>query len=200
MTGRALVTVFLVTVVLAGCGSSRPRPVGPPPGDPLAGVQAAELYRRGLALAGAGDFVRAEQYLTSAIARGFPEERALGPLLRVCVASSRLRAALGHAEPYLVRNPDAWPLRYVVASIYLGVGDVDRARDSLERVIADAPEQPDAHYLLGVVLRDEVGDRPGSARRFARYLELAPDGEHVAEVRAALRALPPAGRVTGGVR
>ena len=49
-----------------------------------------------------------------------------------------------------------------------------------------APNQPDAYYLLGVVLRDEVGDRPSAALRFATYLRLAPTGAHVAEARAAL--------------
>ncbi|HTE51122.1 MAG TPA: tetratricopeptide repeat protein [Kofleriaceae bacterium] len=189
MKRTALACLLALAAAVAGCSHAGPRPAGPPPGDPLGDVRASELYRRGLALARMGDFVRAEQYLTSAIARGFPEERALPALLRVCVASSRLRAALGHAEPYLERNPDAWSLRYLVSSIYLGVGEVDRARESLERVIADAPDQPDPYYLLGVVLRDEVGDRPGAARRFSRYLALAPAGAHAREVRAAVRAL-----------
>jgi tetratricopeptide (TPR) repeat protein len=173
----------------AACGGSRPRPAGPPPGDPLSGVAPARLHARGLALARAGDYIRAEQYLSASIERGYPAERALPVLLRVCVASSRMRAALSHAEPYLERHPSAWSLRYLVASIYLGVGDIERARTSLERVIADAPDQPDAYYLLGVVLRDELGERAQAARRFARYLELAPDGRHAAEVRASLRAL-----------
>jgi tetratricopeptide (TPR) repeat protein len=186
---RTPLAVLVLSCALAGaCSHSRPRPA-PPPGDPLAGVRAAALYQRGLFLAQAGDFVRAEQYLSSAIARGYPEERALPALLRVCVASSRLRSALVHAEPYLERHPTAWSLRFLVASIYLGVGDPERARASLERVIADAPAQAEPHYMLGVVLRDEVGDRPGAARRFERYLALAPGGAHAAEVRAAMPAL-----------
>lgn len=185
-----LVLVALALALAAAPACTRaPRPAGPPPGDPLASVRGSDLYRRGVALARAGDFVRAEQYLTTAIARGYPEARALPALLRVCVASSRLRAALGHAEPYLERNPDAWSLRYLVASIYLGVGEADRARESLERVIADAPDQAGPHYLLAIVLRDELGDRPGAARHFASYLALAPRGPHAAEVRAAVRAI-----------
>jgi tetratricopeptide (TPR) repeat protein len=191
----SLLVVIALALVAAPACSRTPRPAGPPPGDPLASVRASDLYRRGVALARAGDFVRAEQYLTTAIARGYPEARALPALLRVCVASSRLRAALGHAEPYRQRNPDAWSLRYLVASIYLGVGESDRARESLERVIADAPRQADPHYLLGIVLRDELGDRAEAARHFASYLALAPRGAHAAEVRAAVRAIdaePPA--------
>ncbi|HEU5058942.1 MAG TPA: tetratricopeptide repeat protein [Kofleriaceae bacterium] len=181
---RAIIALAL----LAGCAGATPKPAGDP-GDPLKKVPPEELFRRGIALGNAGDLIRAEQYLAAAIDRGYPAEKALPPLLRVCLASSRLRAALGHAEPYLAEHPEAWSLRYLVASIHLGIGNMEEARASLERVIADAPDQPDAYFLLGVVLRDGVGDRPGAARRFERYLELAPKGQHVSEARAALVAL-----------
>ena len=179
---------LLALALLAACAEAKPTPTGAP-GDPLKTVPADELFRRGIALGNAGDLIRAEQYLAASIERGYPAEKALPPLLRVCLASSRLRAALGHAEPYLAEHPEAWSLRYLVASIHLGIGNVEEARSSLERVIAQAPDQPDAYYLLGVVLRDGVGDRPGAARRFQRYLELAPEGQHVSEARAALVAL-----------
>lgn len=184
MTRRWLLVVALATA----CAEAPAKPEGSP-GDPLKTVPAAELYRRGIALGEAGDLIRAEQYLAAAIDRGYPAEQALPPLMRVCLASSRLRAALGHAEPYLAQHPDAWSLRYLVASIQLGIGNVDDARVSLERVIVDAPEQPDAYYLLGVLLRDDVGDRTGAAQRFERYIQLAPKGEHASEARAALFAL-----------
>jgi tetratricopeptide (TPR) repeat protein len=179
---------LLVLALLCACAEATPKPTGTP-GDPLKTVPAAELFRRGIALGNAGDLIRAEQYLAASIERGYPAEKALPALLRVCLASSRLRAALVHAEPYLAEHPDAWSLRYLVASIHLGIGNMEEARSSLERVIADAPDQPDAYYLLGVVLRDGVGDRPAAARRFERYLELAPSGQHVSEARAALVAL-----------
>jgi tetratricopeptide (TPR) repeat protein len=184
---RAALAIALA--LAAGCGEAPPKAPATAAGDPLRTVAPEELYRRGIALGEAGDLIRAEQYLAAAIDRGYPAERALPPLLRVCLASSRLRAALSHAEPYLEQHPKAWSLRYLVGSIYLGIGNYEQARESLERVIADAPDQPDAYYLLGVVLRDGVGDRPEAARRFERYLELAPDGQHVGEARQALFAL-----------
>lgn len=181
---------WLLALALAcACAEAKPAPTGTP-GDAIRNVPADELFRRGIALGHAGDLIRAEQYLAAAIDRGYPAEQALPPLLRVCVASSRLRAALGHAEPYLRRHPDAWSLRYLVASIHLGIGNIEEAKSSLERVISDAPDHADAYFLLAVVLRDGVGDRPGAARRFERYLELAPaNGVHVNEAKAALVAL-----------
>lgn len=178
----------MLLALAAACAEAPARPAGSP-GDPLKSVPAAELYRRGIALGQAGDLIRAEQYLAAAIDRGYPAEQALPPLMRVCLASSRLRAALSHAEPYLEEHPDAWSLRFLVASIQLGIGNVDEARTSLERVIRDAPDQPDAYFLLGVLLRDDVGDRAGAEKRFERYIELAPQGQHASEARAALFAL-----------
>jgi tetratricopeptide (TPR) repeat protein len=178
----------MLLALAAACAEAPATPEGNP-GDPLKSVPAAELYRRGIALGQAGDLIRAEQYLAAAIDRGYPAEQALPPLMRVCLASSRLRAALSHAEPYLEEHPDAWSLRYLVGSIQLGIGNVDDARVSLERVIRDAPDQPDAYFLLGVLLRDDVGDRTGAAERFERYIQLAPQGQHAGEARAALFAL-----------
>lgn len=178
----------MVLALATACAEAPAKPEGTP-GDPLKTVPAAELYRRGMALGQAGDLIRAEQYLAAAIDRGFPAEQALPPLMRVCLASSRLRAALSHAEPYLEEHPDAWSLRYLVGSIQMGIGNVDDARTSLERVVHDAPDQPDAYFLLGVLLRDDVGDRAGAAQRFERYIELAPRGQHASEARAALFAL-----------
>ena len=81
-------------------------------------------------------------------------------------------------------------MRYLVASIHLALGHMDVARRHLEEVIAQEPSDPSAHYLLGVLLRDAVGDRPRAAASFGRYLELSPGGEHAAEVRAFLDAQP----------
>lgn len=161
-----------------------------PPADPMADVPPKELFERGVALAQAGDFVRAEQYLAEARDRGHAEEQVMPVLIRVCLASSRLRAALGYAEPYLERHPDAWALRFLVASIHLGLGRPEDARAELERVVREKPRQAEPHFLLAVVLRDAFGESDSARPHFERYLELAPEGEHATEVREALRQEP----------
>lgn len=180
-------TKGLAIVFLAACGhAASSGPEGEPPADPIADVAPDELFRRGLALAQRGDLIRAEQYLAAAIERGYPRDRGLPILLRVCVASSRLTTALDYARPYLEEHPEDWPLRHLVASIHLGLGHPDDARRELERVIADAPNEAEPHYLLAVVLRDELGDVDGARPHFQRYLELAPEGRRAAEVSRAL--------------
>lgn len=182
----------VLLLLIAGCaaqqGQRRPMP------DPLQSVEAEELYRRGGHFAQQGDYTRAEQYLTAAIERGYPETQALPLLMQVCVEASRLVSALAYAEPYLERHPEEWPLRMLVASIHMGLEQHEQARAELERVLTDAPDEPaQAHYFLGVLLRDRLDDVPGAQQHFRRYLALAPDGDHRAE---ALAALPPEERGT----
>lgn len=180
---RRLAPLFLLALVGAcGGGQNDARPDG----DPLDSVTAAQLYERGLALASASDYIRAEQYLSAAIERGFPEEHAIPALMHVCVQADRLVAALEYAEPYLEQNPDEWSLRMLVASIHLGLHHDEEAREQLERVVEDAPEEPHAHYLLGVLHRDRLSDMDRARAHFRRYLALAPEGTHRDEARSAL--------------
>jgi tetratricopeptide (TPR) repeat protein len=155
--------------------------------DPLERIQPAELFRQGEELARGGDPIRAEQYLSTAVQRGFPARQALPLLLRVCIASSRLGAALQYATPYLKLHPDDYHLRYLVAAVQLGLGRPAEARQELIRVLRDAPDYADARYLLGVILRDNSGDSDGAAEQFAAHQRLNAQGLHGAEVAAWLR-------------
>lgn len=188
MSVHRIIVAALAGLLLAACGAaSANSPDDDEPFDPLESVSAEELYRRGTLLSQAGDYIRAEQYLAAAIQRGFPEERAMPALMAACVEASRLVAALQYAEPYLARHPDHWTLRMLVASIHMGLDHHVRARDELERVVRDAPDDPpQAHYFLGVLYRDQFDDEAQAAEHFGRYLALAPDGEHTEEARAGL--------------
>lgn len=162
--------------------------------DPLDAIDPAELFRRGVVLGRHGDFVRAEQYLLAARNRGHDEDRVIPALMEVCVRASRLSAALGYAEPYLESHPQQWPLRILVGSIHLGLGQLGDARTHLERAVRDGaaaraaegqPEPAEAHYLLGIVMREQA-DIVDARAHFARYAELEPEGTHAEEVRAIL--------------
>ncbi len=177
----------------AGCGGVSPTVQTTSPAtaaDPLDDIPAAELFRRGQVLAQHGDFVRAEQYLLAARNRGFEEARVMPVLMEVCVRASRLSAAIGYAEPYLESHPSDWPLRILVGSIHLGLGHLGEARTHLEHAVRDGltpdrPEPAEAHYLLGIVLR-EMTELAEARTHFARYAELEPNGTHAEEVRAIL--------------
>ena len=163
--------------------------------DPLMNVKAEDLFRDGERMAQAGDALRAEQYLNAAMQRGYPAQRAMPLLLRVCIASSRLGVALQYAAPYLQLHPEDYRLRYLVAAVQLGLGRASEARMELTRVVRDAPDFAEAHYLLGVVLRDHLNDPEAAEQAFTTHQQLKPDGVHGAEVAAWLRERD-AGRAT----
>lgn len=174
-------------VCVAGCGGAT-QAVSPqaPITDPLEEQNAQQLYDAGVRIAHQGDYIRAEQYLTAARDHGFPEDQVLPLLMEVCVHSSRYSAAVGYAEPYLETHPDDWRLRQLLATIQMGLGNSAAARLSLEHVVAEAPDEAVPHYMLGVLLRDELHDEPGMRAQMERYLALAPDGAHATEAREAL--------------
>ena len=122
--------------------------------------------------------------------------------MRVCIASSRLGAALQHATPELRLHPENHQLRFLVASVLVGLNRHDEARRELMRVLAASNDHADAHYLLGLLLRDHYGDADAAAVHFAEHQRLAHDGLHGAEVAAWLsereRAVEPGELVEPG--
>lgn len=162
------------------------------PTQPVVGrsAGAAELFARGRRLAGGGDSVRAEQYLAAALRRGHDPRETLPLLMRVCLTGSRLRAALTHATPYLKKHPEAVWLRYLVATVYLGLGQSRTARRHLETIETYAPDHAPAQYLLGVTEWQGFGNREAARTHFESYLRLAPEGSHASEVDDWLRSNP----------
>lgn len=182
----------LPRVALAGLGlfgvcACATAPARPPPGDPLDLVTAAQLFELGQQADASGDSIRAEQYYSAALERGYPESAVVPAILAVCIRASRFGDALDHAEPYLARHPEEWALHALVASIYLGLDQPTEALRHLALALEVAPDEPSPHYLMAVLARDGLADLGLAAEHWARYLELAPDGEHAAEARLEVR-------------
>ncbi len=192
--GLLLALLAMSPSALVGCGgATESQPSQADLEDPIRQTPGETLFNQGARLANAGDMVRAEQYIAAAISRGYDEARAMPALMRVCVAASRVRAALAYAEPYLLRHPEDWRLRYVVGSLYHGLRDGTRAKDALERVINEQPTQPDPHFALGIVFKDDLNNRDAARRMFTHYIELTreldPLPVKVAQARAYLTEL-----------
>jgi tetratricopeptide (TPR) repeat protein len=144
---------------------------------------AARLLEAGERLLANGDWLRAEHYLAAAHRRGVPASRVVPLLVQACIESSRLRAALDHAEPYLETHPDDAPLRFVVATLHAALGSPERAREELETLTRLDPEHARAEYALGELCAHSLDDPDAAAHHFGRYLELNPSGPHAAEAR-----------------
>jgi tetratricopeptide (TPR) repeat protein len=174
-------------IAASACHAPAPAsaPSAPSPGD-----EAQRAFERGRELARLGDSVRAEQYLAAALRGGYQPLETLRWLIGVCSAGSRLRAAIHYAEPYLAAHPEAAGLRYVVATLLLGLGQPLRARELLLEIAERAPELGDARYLLGLVEWEAFGDAARAREHFRAYLERAPEGAHRASADAWLERHP----------
>ncbi len=178
--------IALMALSASGCGGATTQGSVAAIHDPLRDTTAQQLYDSGIEMLNAGDFIRAEQYLTAARDGGYPEEQLIQPLIGACVRGSRMSAALSYAEPYLEHHPEDWRLRQLVATIQMGLDSNEAARLSLEHVVRDVPDEPVPHYMLAVLARDSLHDDTIMREQFARYLELAPNGSHADEASDAI--------------
>jgi tetratricopeptide (TPR) repeat protein len=149
------------------------------------------LQARGEAAASVGDLTRAEQYFVAAMKAGGDERLLTTRLLVVCVTDSRYPAAASYGEDYLRRHPNDPEIRYAVSTVYVGLGDLDRARDGLRQVVAARPDIADAHYALASVLRDSGESLLEADKELHDYLRLSPDGQYAEAARAQiLKSVP----------
>lgn len=187
---------LLVGITGLGCGASAPTHGGDAApwtsheGRPR---RAESLVRAADRFARQGDSIRAEQYLLAALEEGAPEAEIVPQLVVLCVEASRLRAAVEYAEDYLRSHPGDVSLRFLMATALVALARPDAARVALEEVLRLRPDHASAHYVLGSLLLDSLLldslGRPERAEfHLRRYLELAPDGAHAAELRAWLQS------------
>jgi tetratricopeptide (TPR) repeat protein len=180
--------VLLLSWWLAACGASGPSEAQTAAQHDQAAARA--LFDRGIALTREGDSVRAEQYLAASMREGYDWEVALPLLMRVCLTGSRLRAALNYASPYLKKYPDAVWLRYLVATVYLGLGQPLHAREHLLAIQGLPPYEARTEYLLGQTEWEGFGDATAATRHYREYLRLEPNGPNAREVGEWLEARP----------
>lgn len=148
--------------------------------------RAAKLLDRGKAFAAVGDTTRAEQYYAAAITSGADEHVVVPLLLTVCVQDGRYRVAIQYAETYLKSHPTDLRVRFVLGTLYSAVNEPIAAREALSTVVDARPEDADAHFALGVLLRDSDHDYAGADQQFREYIRLKPRGTHAEEAQASL--------------
>jgi tetratricopeptide (TPR) repeat protein len=135
-----------------------------------------------------GDSNRAEEYLRLALDLGFPAERGLAALLRVCLEAGRLRSALDYAERRLKAHPTDNSLRQLVATIHMALGDSAKAIHELEEVLSRDPQAASAHFFAAVVYETEFANYASAQDHFRSYLVQQPNGLYAAEATSRLRA------------
>ncbi len=182
MTRAALRLGALVTaLIVAGCAGQPLNTASVAAAESPAGPHALDLERRGRWFAERGDLVRASQYLLAALDAGGPEARLVPLLMRVYVESGRYHLALKLGEDGLRRAPEDGELRLLVGALCYAAGRAADAERHLTRVLEQTPDCAEAHFALGLVLRDRAQERERARQAFRRYLALAPTGRHAAE-------------------
>ncbi len=183
----APLAIWLALACLAaGCARSEVTP-------PAASAREARqkeletLVAEGRAAAARGEGVRAEQYLTLALERGGSKDVILPELLRICLENQHLRAALEHAEPYLLAHPEASALAYLVATIHLGLSQPEEARLTLARLLEREPHHANALFLAATL--DQESEPARARDEFNQFLQLVPQGLRAAEARSRLARL-----------
>jgi tetratricopeptide (TPR) repeat protein len=190
MMTRATIAKF-AGVLLAACVSAAC--VRTPGAEMERRVEIAEresepqrLLARARAFAQIGDYTRAEQYIDAARLSGANPDQVLPLLLEVCIKDRRYRSAVQHTQDYLRKRPAAYRVRFMLATLYVGLAEADAARRELERVLRQEPDYAAAHYTLAVVLRDDLGHLGEADLHFREYLRLEPRGTHAEEAEGAL--------------
>lgn len=148
----------------------------------------AQLVREAEALARVGETIRAEQYFSAALEMGANPAAVLPKLVSICVRAGRFRSALSYASPYLREQSENIELRYLIATLYAGIGDADRAIRELDQVLARKADHAPALHLAGELLL-ERGDYANAEQRLVAYLKLQPNGPDAVEVREQMQRM-----------
>jgi tetratricopeptide (TPR) repeat protein len=144
------------------------------------------LQSRGEAAAAVGDLTRAEQYFVAALKAGGDDRVLTRRLLVVCAGDGRYPAAAVYGEEYLRKHPGDTEVRFALSTVQLALGELQPAREGLERVVSERPDLADAHYALATILREEGEQLADADRHLREYIRLRPDGQYVEAARASL--------------
>lgn len=182
-------SAFVVATALlaVGCGAAvneQPKHSGGPHYSPL--KDPAVMMEHADAFAENGDFTRAQQYYSAALAAGGKSSVIMPKLLKACIASGDLRLAAEYAEQELAKNPDDAHLRFVTGALQAQIGNRPVARKHLSLAASQMKQNAKVQFVVATFFRDDVQDRGEADPYFREYLRLAPNGEHAAEARGSL--------------
>ena len=125
--------------------------------------------------------VQAERLLLE-VKRAAPGDAALWtPLVDVYMQEKRYAEALRVAGEALQQTPDNKAVQELQAQAYYYLDDLDKARQSLQRLLAADPNDATAYYYLGLCA-NKAGDVPQAIRQMEASLERNPGSDMVKRV------------------
>jgi tetratricopeptide (TPR) repeat protein len=144
------------------------------------------LTKLGEAYRSVGDMNRAAQYFALAIEMGGDEKKLVPRVIEARIQDKQYRLSIALGEEYLRKHPEDVSLRFVVASLHGALSETDEAKHALEQVLRMAPQHPEAHYAMAVLMRDQRKDLLQADVHFREYLTIDANGPHAEEARGSL--------------
>jgi tetratricopeptide (TPR) repeat protein len=117
-------------------------------------------------------------------------------------------AAIAAYEKAAALDPNPGTAYFNLCATQYNMGNMDAAASACEKAIAADPTKADAYFIKGSALygNGHIDNQkkyivpPGTVEALNKYLELAPNGGHVADVKAMLEALGEPIKTTYGER
>jgi len=85
-----------------------------------------------------------------------------------------MKAAMKALEDAKKENPNDSALMQAEADIFYKLGNIEKYRELMEKIVANDPENPDLFYNLGVSA-NKLGDNENAMKYYKKTLELKPD-------------------------
>ena len=101
----------------------------------------------------------------------------------------RFGEAVDAYEKALVLEPKNVPVLVDQGTCYRGIGKFDKAVEQYRKAIRFAPDFPNAHRNLGVVLAYDLHDAKEGIKEFQKYLELMPNAPDAEQMRQTIQEL-----------
>lgn len=138
-----------------------------PARDPIA------LHSAGVEAFRAGDFERATDLISQAIAANGDMPDLYYNLAIVLRAQGKLLDAAASYQRAILLKPDYADAHNNLGNVWKALGERETARACFERALHCKPDNADTHYNLGILCSD-LGDREEAARYFQRCLDEDP--------------------------
>lgn len=90
-------------------------------------------------------------------------------------AQNQTRSSRDAWQKCMKLDPEYVPCRLKMAQLYHVVTEFEKSAQLVDRVLELEPENPEAHFLKGLLMRDALGDTTRALEWFQKAIDIAPD-------------------------
>jgi tetratricopeptide (TPR) repeat protein len=90
-------------------------------------------------------------------------------------ASNKTRESRDAWQKCMRLDPEYVPCRLKMAQLYHVVTEFEKSAELVDIVLNLEPENPEAHFLKGLLMRDALGDTARALQWFQKAIDIAPD-------------------------